>query len=178
MKGTMVPEWWRDWHKSIWDNKRKEQMITVKEMVIKYLEENGYDGLWWNSGGGDDCGCRLDDLFPCDDRVTDCQPGYEVLLGDVGGVYGIGPKLVEVARVEQNEKAIKAITKLMEEKKPNICWNCGGTVGLCQHYSEDIKEPKVFSQKADIEDEFDTMNQPFVAGPRPSGMDVKDWDWE
>ena len=34
--------------------------ITVKEIVKKYLKENGYDGLV-----GNECGCDIDDLFPC-----------------------------------------------------------------------------------------------------------------
>jgi hypothetical protein len=34
--------------------------MTVKEIVIKYLKDNGYDGLY-----SDDCGCMIDDLIPC-----------------------------------------------------------------------------------------------------------------
>ena len=43
-------------------------------MIIKYLKENDYDGLC-----GDECGCELDDMFPCyEANVLDCQPGYKV----------------------------------------------------------------------------------------------------
>jgi hypothetical protein len=34
--------------------------INVKEIVEKYLKENGYHGLCF-----DDCQCKLDDLMPC-----------------------------------------------------------------------------------------------------------------
>ena len=44
---------------------------TVKEIVIEYLENNGYDGLY-----ADDCGCPIDDLFLYE-CGTDCQPGYK-----------------------------------------------------------------------------------------------------
>ena len=47
--------------------------MTVKEIVKKYLEENGFDGLYC-----DDCGCKTDDLIPCDNEgCLDCQPGYK-----------------------------------------------------------------------------------------------------
>lgn len=49
--------------------------FTVQDIVVKYLQENGYDGLV--SDGGD-CGCKLDDLFPCVDFPLDCRPGYLV----------------------------------------------------------------------------------------------------
>jgi len=49
--------------------------MTVKEIVKLYLEANGYDGLCC-----DGCGCRLDDLCPCEsgapDNPLDCVPGY------------------------------------------------------------------------------------------------------
>lgn len=49
--------------------------FTIRDIVIKYLQENGYDGLVSNDG---DCGCRLDDLFPCTDYCLNCIPGYLV----------------------------------------------------------------------------------------------------
>ncbi len=46
--------------------------MTVKEIVKKYLEDNGYDGLC-----GEECGCDLPDIFACEYAV-DCEPGYKV----------------------------------------------------------------------------------------------------
>lgn len=46
--------------------------MKVKEIIKKYLIENGYDGLY-----GDDCGCDLDDLIPCDNDCSMCEPGYK-----------------------------------------------------------------------------------------------------
>jgi hypothetical protein len=45
--------------------------MTVAEIVKKYLEENGFDGL-----AGDECGCSKDSLFPCDFCNGDCEPAY------------------------------------------------------------------------------------------------------
>ena len=51
--------------------------MNVKEIVKKYLEDNGYDGLV-----GDECGCRLDELFICD-SLDDCVPGHKVIFGSL-----------------------------------------------------------------------------------------------
>jgi hypothetical protein len=52
--------------------------VDVKEIVKKYLEDNGYGGLCNCEG---DCGCTLDDLMPCyAEGVEHCQAGYRVLL--------------------------------------------------------------------------------------------------
>lgn len=49
--------------------------MTVKEIVEKYLRDNGYEGL-----AGDDCGCGLDDLAPCDNGFpSECVPAYRVM---------------------------------------------------------------------------------------------------
>lgn len=46
--------------------------MTVKEIVKKYLEENGYDGL-----GGGECSCKVSGLLSCDSpNVGDCEAGY------------------------------------------------------------------------------------------------------
>lgn len=45
--------------------------MNVAEIVKKYLDDNGFDGL-----AGDDCGCSKDDLFPCDCHFGDCEPAY------------------------------------------------------------------------------------------------------
>ena len=49
--------------------------MNVKEIVSKYLVENGFDGLF-NDGG--ECGCLVDDLCPCDGDVENCEPGYKL----------------------------------------------------------------------------------------------------
>jgi hypothetical protein len=47
--------------------------MTVKEIVSKYLVDNGFGGL--HNG---DCGCFDDDLFPCDGPCDSCEPAYKV----------------------------------------------------------------------------------------------------
>lgn len=51
--------------------------MTVREIVKKYLKENGFDGLWKG-----ECGCEITDLWPCEDFMgnapNNCSPGYKV----------------------------------------------------------------------------------------------------
>ena len=48
---------------------------TVKEMVKKYLEDNGYCGLYDDEK---ECGCDLNNLMPCHEPVlNDCKAGYK-----------------------------------------------------------------------------------------------------
>ena len=50
-------------------------MKTI-DIVIKYLKENGFDGLVDEYG---DCGCDLSDLMPCDgESFSECHVGYKV----------------------------------------------------------------------------------------------------
>lgn len=45
--------------------------MTVKEIIIKYLDDNSYDGLC-----NDNCGCSKDDLVPCGSIQEDCNTAY------------------------------------------------------------------------------------------------------
>lgn len=53
--------------------------MTVKEIIVKYLKENGYDGLFEPDG---ECGCRIDDLIPCSELNEHCETGYKKLCTD------------------------------------------------------------------------------------------------
>lgn len=52
--------------------------MTVIEIVKEYLVAHGYDGLCsgsipaWSEG----CCCKLDDLAPGDNNISNCVPGY------------------------------------------------------------------------------------------------------
>ena len=50
-------------------------MNDCKDIIIKFLEENEYDGLLCPEG---ECGCDNDDLFPCGESALDCIPAYKV----------------------------------------------------------------------------------------------------
>ncbi len=46
---------------------------TVRDVVIKYLRENKYDGLVCPG----ECGCEIKDLAPCGgEGIIDCKPAY------------------------------------------------------------------------------------------------------
>lgn len=47
--------------------------MNCKEIIVKYLRDNGYDGLC-----SDECGCGLDDLITCGEDPSECIPGYKV----------------------------------------------------------------------------------------------------
>lgn len=50
--------------------------MTVKEIVEKYLKDNGFDGL-----ASEVCGCGVEDgLAPCDMcNIFECQPAYKIM---------------------------------------------------------------------------------------------------
>lgn len=52
---------------------RKPIPKNVKEIVIEYLQDNGFDGLY----APGECGCELADLIPCLEPCEDCIPGYK-----------------------------------------------------------------------------------------------------
>jgi len=45
--------------------------LDIEEIITAYLVANGFDGL-----AGDECGCVIGDLFPCDCANPRCVPGY------------------------------------------------------------------------------------------------------
>lgn len=53
--------------------------MTVREIVRKHLQENGYDGL---VNGEVECGCGLDDLEPCGQVSGECKAAYRALCTD------------------------------------------------------------------------------------------------
>jgi len=62
--------------------------MSVRDIVLNYLRQNGYDGLCT-----DDCGCGLDNLQPCgyDNPIGpfDCVPAYKhTREKGCGGAYG------------------------------------------------------------------------------------------
>lgn len=46
--------------------------MDVQDIVGKWLEENGYDGLY-DPGV---CACKLSDLMPCGNLCPSCEAGY------------------------------------------------------------------------------------------------------
>ena len=50
----------------------RRKVPNVKEIVTDYLHRRGYDGLCL----GEECGCDVDALMPCDSSCDLCRPGY------------------------------------------------------------------------------------------------------
>lgn len=50
-----------------------EDVMKSLESIKKHLEKIGADGL-----AGDDCGCSIDNLAPCEDRPGDCVPARRI----------------------------------------------------------------------------------------------------
>lgn len=55
--------------------------MTVLKILEEYLKANGFDGL-----AGDECGCEIGDLAPCENPLN-CKPAYKTDCGgcDCGG---------------------------------------------------------------------------------------------
>jgi len=56
---------------------RKEERMNDNpngsEMIKRFLEEHGFDGLYT-----DECGCQLSDLMPCSGEwAIECKAGYK-----------------------------------------------------------------------------------------------------
>lgn len=54
--------------------------FDVEDIIKKYLEDNGFDGLC-----NKDCGCLISDLAPCGQPSTTCRPGYKTMRKTYGG---------------------------------------------------------------------------------------------
>ena len=50
-------------------------MSDVKQVILDYLADNGFDGLF---SPDYDCACDPSDLAPCEFNCLSCQPGYRV----------------------------------------------------------------------------------------------------
>lgn len=48
--------------------------MNCKQIVLQYLKDNNYDGLFNLDG---ECACDLNDLMPCGDCSVDCMAGYK-----------------------------------------------------------------------------------------------------
>ncbi len=51
--------------------------MNVKEIIVKYLRENGYDGL---CNIDSQCGCEISDSFPCDICDGSCEPAIKTIV--------------------------------------------------------------------------------------------------
>ena len=65
--------------------------MDVKGIIKKYLDDNGFDGLF----SPEECACDKDDLFPCDGSNSDCLPGYKIECHCGEHDYHIGQKDTE-----------------------------------------------------------------------------------
>ena len=48
--------------------------MDVKQILSKWLTENGFQGLY---NADVRCGCDVDDLNPCGDCAMECKPAYK-----------------------------------------------------------------------------------------------------
>ena len=51
--------------------------MNAKEIVRRWLNRNGYDGLYCR-----ECGCHVSDLMPCDESCARCSAGYARIAAD------------------------------------------------------------------------------------------------
>lgn len=64
--------------------------MDVKQILVKYLRDYGYGGLFYDGG---ECGCVVENLAPCGEIQTDCEPGYRHDCNCGGGCsWHVGPQ--------------------------------------------------------------------------------------
>jgi len=63
--------------------------MDIVEIVTKYLQDNGYDGLFCE----DECACLLPNVFPCGESFLTCEAGYKIPCPEDCGEHSwhIGP---------------------------------------------------------------------------------------
>jgi len=57
--------------------------MTVRDIIMQYLQDNGYDGLFYPG----ECACVIDDLMPCEGDCGECEPGVLVEGDDAYDFY-------------------------------------------------------------------------------------------
>lgn len=74
--------------------------MTVRDIVQKYLKDNGFDGLARDSC--EPCGCPANDMCLCDSSCLECEPAHcrratqndidnHSYDGDVGDIIFVTP---------------------------------------------------------------------------------------
>jgi hypothetical protein len=67
-----------------------KEIKTIKDIIREHLSKNSFDGLY-----KDECGCLLNNLFPCGgEYIDDCIPGFTYLCPEecsCGADQHIGP---------------------------------------------------------------------------------------
>lgn len=59
-----------------WNLRNVRDKMDCKEIIEKYLKENGFDGLRYIGGvdGSDNCRCYDDDIIGCGSYCGYCEP--------------------------------------------------------------------------------------------------------
>lgn len=59
--------------------------MDLRKIAAERLKEHGYEGLC-----SEYCGCKIDDLMPCDDPSNDCKAGHIIPCPgpDICDAYG------------------------------------------------------------------------------------------
>jgi hypothetical protein len=73
----------------------KETPLTFRDIVVKWLTANGYDGLY-----GDECGCDISDIMPCGEFGSECKAGYKMPCDCGDHDFQIGNVKSEASKVD------------------------------------------------------------------------------
>ena len=52
--------------------------MDVKQILEKWLKDNGYGGLY-----SEGCGCKIGELVLCDNDCSECEPGFVITKKDI-----------------------------------------------------------------------------------------------
>ncbi len=77
--------------------------MDIQDILIKWLVDNGYEGLCYEN-----CGCGVDALMPCDEAHVGCEPAHDA-----------SPKEIKELELEGADRYMvpgKKLTQIEKEK--------------------------------------------------------------
>ncbi len=73
--------------------------MNVGEILKRYLDENGFDGLCC-----EDCGCSKNELFPCSCPWESCEPGYKWPSEDPDCDFEIRSEKIPIVEIDSAKR--------------------------------------------------------------------------
>ncbi len=147
--------------------------MTAKQILIKYLVENGYDGLCLPHL---ECGCGLDDFAPCEGIDEECEPAIRIRKEDLSEEE-VRAQMEEHGNVSDmfrraegvKERGNKAWVWLTFEEKrllQDCVYGINRKLKECLHYTQITKDPEVEKMAQTCWVLFNQMNNRIEGGEK------------
>ena len=82
--------------------------MNVKDILVEWLKEHGYDGLCNNMDG---CGCDMKDICPwTDQKIENCESAYKVPAdADFKAIWGDDAEWMYITKKRQPTDGLAAL---------------------------------------------------------------------